>query len=223
MSKKSKHLFSNKTFYTLLALVMLAGVSYMVYSYVNPVPNPGHGADTVWIAVNNQEMTLQQAIDTGALGASSPAGSGGFVCKPVVASTGYCNISSVLVPTSAIPGVAEGYCCGVVDPSAVTIHDVFIGVDNNGGNSPDCWGINQGTGYFASQTCGHKQWDLVGTTNYLDGCINGLKNVYNSFTNPDGTKGGWIIQGFRDTLNASVCVDTSSDVYAVKMIRYNGY
>lgn len=31
-------------------------------AYTQPLPNPGHGADTVWISVSGAEMTLQDYI-----------------------------------------------------------------------------------------------------------------------------------------------------------------
>jgi len=74
---------SKKSFSILMVAIVLGIVSLTVaaftlnfapYAYVGPLPNPGHGGDTVWVDVPaSGEMTLQDAITTGVLG-------GGGVC-----------------------------------------------------------------------------------------------------------------------------------------------
>ena len=54
---------TNKWLYTIIAFLLLIILGFGAYAYVNDPPNPGHGADTIWIEVNGQEMTLQDAID----------------------------------------------------------------------------------------------------------------------------------------------------------------
>jgi hypothetical protein len=41
------------------------------YPYSQPLPNPGHGGDTVWVDVFGNEMTLQDAISAGLFGLPS--------------------------------------------------------------------------------------------------------------------------------------------------------
>ncbi len=45
------------------SLILLAGVIFVI-AYDEPIPNPGHGGDTIWVDINDVEMTLQQALDT---------------------------------------------------------------------------------------------------------------------------------------------------------------
>jgi hypothetical protein len=62
---------SNKASYTLMGLFFVLATAFLVYSYTQPIPNPGHGADVVLISVNGTEMTLQQALDQGRLAGGS--------------------------------------------------------------------------------------------------------------------------------------------------------
>ena len=62
---------STKATYTLLFLILLFAGFVTVKAFVyTGIPNPGHGADQVWIAIADQEMTLQDAISNGLLGGS---------------------------------------------------------------------------------------------------------------------------------------------------------
>ncbi len=62
---------SNKAAYTLLFLVLVVAGFVTVKAFVyTSIPNPGHGADQVWIAIAGQEMTLQDAISNGLVGGS---------------------------------------------------------------------------------------------------------------------------------------------------------
>ena len=56
---EKKHLF------LIIAIsVFLAGTVLVIsYDYEDPIRNPGHGADTVWIDIHGEEKTLQNAID----------------------------------------------------------------------------------------------------------------------------------------------------------------
>ncbi len=63
---------------TLVCMALLIGavaanqglvLYFAPYPYLQPLPNPGHGADTVWIDIPaSGEMTLQDAINIGVLG-----------------------------------------------------------------------------------------------------------------------------------------------------------
>lgn len=64
--------FSNKTAYTLLMVLFVLLGGLLVYSYTQPLPNPGHGGDTILISVNGMEKTLQQALNDGDLGGGGP-------------------------------------------------------------------------------------------------------------------------------------------------------
>jgi hypothetical protein len=57
---EKRHLF---LFAALLAAML--GVVFVIAQYTSPIPNPGHGADTVWVNTSTGEKTLQQAIDDG--------------------------------------------------------------------------------------------------------------------------------------------------------------
>jgi len=56
---------SNKVFFTFLSVVILLTFGILVYAYADPIPDPGHGADTILISIYGQEKTLQQAISDG--------------------------------------------------------------------------------------------------------------------------------------------------------------
>lgn len=61
-----------KHLYLLLAImIFLVGVG-VVIGYTQPIPNPGHGADTILVDVPGQgEMTLQVAITNGLIGGAN--------------------------------------------------------------------------------------------------------------------------------------------------------
>lgn len=54
---------SNKAVYTFLLIIAVGILAVGIYAYMNPIPDPGHGADTTWLLVNGIEKTFQQAID----------------------------------------------------------------------------------------------------------------------------------------------------------------
>ena len=61
-------------FATILAVVGLI-VAYAANPYTNNNLNPGHGGDKVWVDVNGQEMTLQDAVDQNKIGTKTcPSG-----------------------------------------------------------------------------------------------------------------------------------------------------
>lgn len=74
MVKEVKIILSNKLFYSLIITLVFVALGAGVYAYTSAVPNPGHGADGVWVTSNGTEKTLQEAIDGGDFG-----GSGGGV------------------------------------------------------------------------------------------------------------------------------------------------
>lgn len=57
------------------SVLVLAGV-LLVLAYDGPIPNPGHGADRVWIDINGSEMTLQDAAINGEI-------FGSWLCKHI--------------------------------------------------------------------------------------------------------------------------------------------
>jgi hypothetical protein len=61
---------SNKRLFGLAVASVLA-LAAGVYAYTQSIPNPGHGADAVWVSVGSAEKTLQQAIDDGSLKGST--------------------------------------------------------------------------------------------------------------------------------------------------------
>ncbi len=49
---------------TILAIFLLMNILIVaVYAYINPIPNPGHGGDNVYIYINGASKSLQQAIN----------------------------------------------------------------------------------------------------------------------------------------------------------------
>lgn len=57
-------------FIILASLILLSGI-IITFAYTTSTPNPGHGADSVLISISGDEMTLQQAIDSGKFSSSS--------------------------------------------------------------------------------------------------------------------------------------------------------
>jgi len=58
---------TNRAVYTFLAIFVIIALAVGVYAYTSSIPNPGHGADRIWVSVGDEEMTLQEAIDQGFL------------------------------------------------------------------------------------------------------------------------------------------------------------
>jgi len=58
---------SNKTLAILVGVLTFLAIGLVVYAY-NNIPNPGHGADQIVVNIDGQEMTLQEAIDSGKFG-----------------------------------------------------------------------------------------------------------------------------------------------------------
>ncbi len=56
---------TNKWLYSLIFVGVLLALGGGVYAYTSSIPNSGHGGDSVLIAINGQEKTLQQAISEG--------------------------------------------------------------------------------------------------------------------------------------------------------------
>jgi len=60
---------TNKWMYTSIVIAFLLILGIGVFAYTQSIPNPGHGANAVWISVPGfGEMTLQDAIDQNKLG-----------------------------------------------------------------------------------------------------------------------------------------------------------
>lgn len=220
--------FSNKTTYTFLTIFFLLVGGLLVYSYTNPIPNPGHGADTIWISINGSEKTLQQAVDAGnfaGAGGGTPSGSGNVLtCFDATSCPG----SS----TTVGPGLLSGTrCCYVQGGSTSFNYDeaqLEIGYDNNGMSDPDCWVISSpqtsqcGQPYLppgsGGLNCGYTQpgGQYVSCTHQL--CVAEALVWYNTQT-INGQTGGWTLKDWRDTGLASSCVDGSSDRLAVTLVR----
>lgn len=62
--------FSNKAVYTVITLFLFLGLVIGVYAYTQSIPDPGHGADTILVNINGEEMTLQDALDNEMVGGS---------------------------------------------------------------------------------------------------------------------------------------------------------
>ncbi len=62
---------TNKTGYTLLIIFLFLLIGIGVYAYTQSIPDPGHSADQVWVSINNEELTLQQALDQGKVSGGS--------------------------------------------------------------------------------------------------------------------------------------------------------
>ena len=58
---------SNKTLAILVGVLTFLAIGLVVYAY-NNIPNPGHGANQIVVNIDGQEMTLQEAIDSGKIG-----------------------------------------------------------------------------------------------------------------------------------------------------------
>lgn len=56
--------FQKKDLWLVAAImVFIAGVGYVIASYSQPIPNPGHGGDNVYININGNNTDLQTAIN----------------------------------------------------------------------------------------------------------------------------------------------------------------
>jgi len=63
-----------KYVFLIIGLFLILGAILLVYAYTySSIPNPGHGADRVWVNVSGSEMTLQDAIDQDRFGGSAGA------------------------------------------------------------------------------------------------------------------------------------------------------
>jgi hypothetical protein len=49
--------------FVIFLIVLFASLGVFVYSYQQSIPNPGHGADSVWIFINGRIIDLQSAIN----------------------------------------------------------------------------------------------------------------------------------------------------------------
>lgn len=68
MKKRSDLLF-------IIGILILTSFILATYPYTNLVPNPGHGADEVFIHINNKNISLQQAIIDGEFDSAYTGGS----------------------------------------------------------------------------------------------------------------------------------------------------
>ena len=48
-----------------ISLISILIFSVLVFAYIQAIPNPGHGGDRIFIAVNGNDTDLQSAIDSG--------------------------------------------------------------------------------------------------------------------------------------------------------------
>ena len=74
MKRRGK--ISNKIIFIIISFALLVILGLSTSSYTAPVPNPGHGGDTILISVNGTEKTLQQAIDNGDFNEGNQGSSG---------------------------------------------------------------------------------------------------------------------------------------------------
>ena len=61
---KARFGIGRKDCVVIAVIVVLFASSMGVRAYTNPVPNPGHGGDSIAVSVGGYEKTLQQAIDS---------------------------------------------------------------------------------------------------------------------------------------------------------------
>lgn len=59
---------SNKLFYSIIFIFIFLFVSVLAFGSYATLPDPGHGADTIMVSINGEEMTLQSAIDNQKIG-----------------------------------------------------------------------------------------------------------------------------------------------------------
>ena len=57
-----------KYFFTIAGAILLIVGILGVFAYTKSIPDPGHGGNSVLISINDQEKTIQQAIDDGDFG-----------------------------------------------------------------------------------------------------------------------------------------------------------
>lgn len=68
MAIKFEMNFSNRAVYISITAVILLVLLLGVNAYTQSIPNPGHGSDQIWVSVNGDEITLQNAFDNIAVG-----------------------------------------------------------------------------------------------------------------------------------------------------------
>jgi hypothetical protein len=81
--------------FAILSVLLLIGVSVFAYTYTSQIPNPGHGADTVWVYANGSEITLQDAINTGKIGGG---GSGSSIRGLTLLASDESGSSTITIP-----------------------------------------------------------------------------------------------------------------------------
>lgn len=69
--KKSRLIISNRVLYTFLSVLISILILGGIYAYTSAIPNPGHGANEIWVSAGGTEMTLQDAITQGKIVGSS--------------------------------------------------------------------------------------------------------------------------------------------------------
>ncbi|MFH1307301.1 MAG: hypothetical protein ABIH72_00425 [archaeon] len=232
---------SNKFLYTLLAGLFLVSISLAVYAI--DTSQPYHSAEQIdtsngftvegdlnvegGASVGGSSICTMQSGCGSAPGAIIGGGSTRFGCPGTIplwgdgkcsGSTFYCE-TGIKIKTGAIDFIAGNpvefvYLCFSADPNENT---VYIGVDNNGVDDPDCW-FESGPGITS---CGATQWGTPGHERIDElpqECVNGALTRYNTL-NIDGKTGGWSVKSWSDTGAASSCVDGTSDKLEIHFLR----
>ncbi len=218
---KKRH-SSHHTLYTTLFIILI-GVSAFTYAqYTTPVPNPGHGATQVLVSINGTEVTLQQAIDQALLAGKAPGAPSipNYTLDCLTSSTLTCPAN--YVETGDDPD-NPARCCRILSStpsggsSSNGTENIVIGWDNNSNSNPDCWVISGS----AFGSCGNPFLPPPTgglTDDTQQGCVTAALAFYNSI-NIAGVIGGWNVQSWEDTGDASPCVDSSSDKLSVILNR----
>jgi len=65
MAIKFEITVTNKWLYSLIVFGILLVLGVGVYAYTQSIPNPGHGADSVWVSTSSGENSLQNVLNNG--------------------------------------------------------------------------------------------------------------------------------------------------------------
>ena len=211
---RTQRFLNRKLFYTLLTVIMLAGISYVVYSYNTPIPNPGHGGDMVLVSINGSEKTLQQAIDAGdfrsggSTGGGSTGGGGNdmLYCKQALAN-GLCdaNLNGGIEDYAPVSHVGN-QCCAPISRNNLQFRYLTIGVNHVTSSNNDCWIFDTLT-----SSCG-QVFNIASAS--ISTCTAAVLSWYNTL-NIQGVTGGWASYGGSDTGANSPCVTSNSDIIKI--------
>lgn len=140
-----------KYFFIILGAILFFGGSLVVFafSYTQQIPNPGHGADTVWVSVPGQgEMTLQDAITNGKISTGQFTSLTFAQAVRKDGPTGDTGSGDTNRPIVMVSGLREAVVAinNVVSPTFTTTDlDGLKCNDALGWKLAGCWAFNQGS------------------------------------------------------------------------------